>query len=85
MKTHDGAKNMTGIRSGVKTQILRENEKATPLYEPAFFDFLKIFSLEYIVFTKWYILRSDRHGRGFSLVSTWFKYVPLPMYLPLVA
>ena len=80
MKTHDGTKNMTGIRSGVKTQILRENEKATPLHEPAFFDFLKTFTLEYIVwnFMKWYVLSSDGQGRVFSLVCSWFKYVPLP-------
>ena len=30
-------------------------------------------------FTKRYILSSDGHGRGFSLVRTWFKYVPLPL------
>ena len=27
-QTYDGAKNMTGKKSGVKTQILNENEKA---------------------------------------------------------
>ena len=30
-------------------------------------------------FTKQNILSSHGHGRGFSLVRTWFKYVPLPL------
>ena len=32
-------------------------------------------------FMKRYIFSSDGHGRGFSLVRTWFKYVPLPLYV----